>query len=295
MAYQTGSLKNAADLIKQLITVLQAKGWVVDKQTVSDTGQEWYIHNAAGAYYYIRGTSNTSAGTAVLYIAGNTGFDGTKEVFEQPGTTGQGWIYLGSEDDPVISYDAFITSRYCHVVVQTRQNFFNHFGFGVLDKEGDYAGGQYLYRGAQVMPFDHHDNVFDSYVRAELPGETGLTAGWYPFRKTAPRAMGSGAPMFDSLHPDLLAIETSQSALGGVLAPVPVAIYLTTAKKTNLRAGVVPDFCVCHMKGLTPRAKVEVNGEQWMVIPIAHLTLTKPEHWNYADSFTYAYAYRMNA
>lgn len=295
MAYQTGSLKDTVDLIKQLITVLQVKGWVVDKQTTSDSGHEWYIHHAAGGYFYIRGTSNTSDGVAVLFIAGNTGFDGTKEAYEQPGTTGAGWIYLGSEDDPVISYDAFITSRYCHVVTQTRQNSFNHFGFGMLDKEGDYTGGQYLYRGSQTMPFAHHDNIFDSYVRAELPGEAGLTAGWYPFRRNVPRAMGLGAPMYDSLHPDLLAVETSQSALGGVLAPVPNAIYLTTAKKTNLRAGVVPDFCICHMKGLTPRAKVEINSEQWMVIPIAHLALTKPETGHNDDTFTYAYAYRMNA
>ncbi|EBW7149681.1 hypothetical protein DQC40_11710 [Salmonella enterica subsp. enterica serovar Coeln] len=294
MAYQTGSMKDALDLMKQLIPVLQAQGWVVDKQAFSNGNGEWYIHNAAAAYFSITGEESSSSYSS-LGITGNTGFDGTKNAYNQPGSTGLDWVYLGGNDDPVISYDAFITPRYCHVTTQTRQSFFCHFGFGVLDKEGDYTGGQYLYRGSSAFPFDHHAYAGISFVRAELPGETGLTAGWYPFRNTIPRAMGLGGPMYDTLHPDLLAVETSQSALGGVLAPVPNAVYLTTSKNVNMRAGVVPDFCVCHMKGLTPRAKVEINSEQWMVFPVARLTLKKPDEWRNDDTFTYAYALRMNA
>lgn len=295
MAYQTGAMKDSLDLMKQLIPVLQAQGWVVDKQAFSSGNGEWYIHNSAAAYFSIYGEGGSTSGYSSLGIAGNTGFDGTKNTFNQPGSTGMSLFFLGGYNDPVITFDAFITPGYFHVATQTRQNFFCHFGFGVLDKEGDYTGGQYLYRGGSVLPFDHHVNGYDSFVRAELPDETGLTAGWYPFRNTVPRAMGLGGPMYDTLHPDLLAVETSQSALGGVLAPVPNAVYLTTSKRVNMRAGVVPDFCVCHMKGLTPRAKVEINSEQWMVFPVARLTLKKPDEWHNDDTFTYAYALRMNA
>ncbi|ECU9383753.1 hypothetical protein CKQ16_10415 [Salmonella enterica subsp. enterica serovar Newport] len=298
MAYQTGNAKNMAELFPQMITLMKTQGWILDKQGIEpgyDSYTAWYLHHPDVGYFNFHSWGNVD-----LSIQAATGFDGSKTFNQQPGASGECWVYLGDYNQAILSYDLFITSRYCHVVIQGNGNHFYHFGFGTLNKEGTYTGGQYMYMGympagynSGSYPFDHHDTQSGTFVRAELPGETAVNNGWYPFRRGSSRAMGLGAPMMAGDHPDVLAVESSLSVLGGVLAPVPNAIYATTSQNTNIRLGVVPDFCLCHMKGLTPRAKVAVNGEQWMVVPINQLTFTKPTHWD-NGTFTYAYAYRIS-
>ncbi|HAT1683654.1 TPA: hypothetical protein I8Y21_004409 [Klebsiella oxytoca] len=294
MAFQTGNAKNMAELIPQMISLLKTQGWILDKQEgdLNTSGYiTWYIHHPDAGYFNLR-----SWGGKDLRLRGTTGFDGSQSFYQQPGATEEYAVYLGDSNRNMTTYDFFITARYCHVVIQDSDSHFYHFGFGLLNKEGDYTGGQYLYMGSasSIFPFDHHYKYPQgSYVRAELPGETGITSGWYAFYQNSPRAIGLGAPMMGAPHPDILAVESSQSVLGGVLAPVPNAIYVTTSQGACIRLGVVPDFCVCQMQGLTPRAKVAVNGEQWMVVPINRLTFKKPSSWDKEDTFTYAYAFRI--
>ncbi|EHN5173252.1 hypothetical protein KI912_003108 [Salmonella enterica] len=291
MAYQTGTMKNTQDLVSQLVTLMKTQGWHLDKQTADMGGAYWYVHHPDVGYFVF----NTSSGNSLI-LYGTTGFDGSKPALEQPGATRDLNMYLGARGSSLVSYDFFVTSRYAHVVVQGEGDHFYHFGVGILNKEGTWSGGQYVYggSGSGFFPFDHHSMYgSNSLLRAEIPGETGITDGWYTFYQTPPRAMGPGNPMVNGEHPDLLAVETSQSALGGVLAPVPCAIYLTTSQKVTLRPGVVPDFCLCRMAGLTPRARLQINGEPWMVIPINRLTFRRPTSWDQGDTFSYAYAYRV--
>ncbi|EDQ2494091.1 hypothetical protein PK12_004773 [Salmonella enterica subsp. enterica] len=295
MAYQTGTMKNTQDLVDQLIVLMKTQGWVLDKQT-SRYGVTWsYVHHPDTGYFLLETDSDTS-----LLLGGATGFDDRQSAGLQPGSSDTISVYLGpgSPPSPLVSYDFFVTSRYCHVVIQKGDSRFYHCGFGLLDKEGTYSGGQYVYAGYGdgYFPFDHHTQYSGgSWLRAEIPGETGITSGWYPFRKTSPRAIGPGNPMVNGDHPDLLAMESSQSALGGVLAPVPAALYITTSQNITFRAGVVPDFCVCRMQGLTPRAKVQINGEQWMVVPVHRLTFQRPPSGDNNDTSDWAYTFRISA
>ncbi|ECG5643238.1 hypothetical protein E1K64_15960 [Salmonella enterica subsp. enterica serovar Poona] len=294
MAYQTGTAKNTPDLVNQLVTLMKTQGWILNKQeNTYDWGSNWYLHHPDVGYLIFQTASDT---TLLLY--GATGFDGSKKHYEQPGVTQGANPFSGSYGASIVCYDFFVTSRYSHIVIQFSEGYFYHFGTGMLNREGDYTGGQYVYSGAgtSVFPFDHHSEYTGgTTLRALLPGETDVTSGWYNFFQTPPRAMGLGNPPANNGHPDVLAVETSQSALGGVLAPVPQSVYITTSQKLTVRMGVVPDFCVCHMHGLTPRAKVSINGEQWMVIPVSRMTLKRSGALRNGDTFTYAYAFRITA
>lgn len=51
----------------------------------------------------------------------------------------------GIGDGPFPAYYFFESDYYCHVVLEYSTNRFRHFGFGALDKIGDWTGGEYAY------------------------------------------------------------------------------------------------------------------------------------------------------
>lgn len=146
------------DLFTKLSTFLQAQGWTEDN---SDTDR-LEIHNGT-SFVQFRwdevSPNHVSIYSSTAYVAltdpgSHTNDDGMGAI----GTTDADFengrrARLGSAP---IQFWCFAdgTANYAHVVVRVDATRYVHFGFGILDKFGDWTGGEYCY--------GHYDNV-DSF------------------------------------------------------------------------------------------------------------------------------------
>ncbi len=319
MAYQTGAANSVSDLLDKLAIFAAPLGWVIDKFEPGALPQ-LFLHNDKG-YWSLGGVT-----AGHLYGFGNTGYDASKNYYQQPGSSwanhgSYGTYYGAGTTDLVgafVSYDFFGTADYLHVVVQIGAAAFRHFGIGTLLKEGSYAGGQYAYGtrvsgtyagrpdvGYHTYPLNDAVNAtygssyYTAVVRADNLGGSALLPHWYMFGSPGAGvgAFGLGAPVTDLTnrwHPDTLAVTSSQGTLGAIIAPMPNAIIISGADGLRRRIGTVEDFYICRMAGIAPRAKFEINGDTWMIIPPLQYRLTTD---NYTDggnnSYIIGYAYRM--
>jgi hypothetical protein len=158
MAYSTGSATDLADLLSDLNTFATANGWTVDEfDTVAG---DWAIHKNT---VYVSGRWDVSSPVA-LSLHQALGFISTATL---PGNhtddSGHGYKAGASHTNanlvterhvsdlgpgPFLSYHFFendASPAYIHVVAQTAAGVYKHFGFGELDKIGDWTGGEYCY------------------------------------------------------------------------------------------------------------------------------------------------------
>ncbi|RLM23668.1 hypothetical protein BIY29_10225 [Brenneria alni] len=306
MGYQTGTANDVSDLLEKLSIFASTLGWTVDK-FVSGTSPELYLHNADGYWsfgvtrpsssykYALFILGNTGFDNALAWTAqpgsSYTNHGSTSSWFAN--YRGAGTTELVRGAGPFISYDFFGTAQYLHVIVQITAASFRHFGIGTLNREGNYTGGQYTY-GTAYNPFGNsgvdsnpdyntypfcdrtvYGDNFSSAVRADALGDSGSSPYWFLFGATLAGigAIGLGGSVlynsgtYSRRHPDTMAVATSQSQLGAVIAPVPNAIMVIGADGLWRRLGIVPDIAVCRMMGITSRGQLELNGETWMIVP----------------------------
>lgn len=293
MAYQTGTAKTLNELLTKLAEFAQTQNWVIDKAA----NNEIYLHNNVGFWSCgLDGDSNLF----LTYV--NTGFNKSKIVSDQPGTskknayqevnTATSQLHNGN----YVSYDFFGTSQYLHIVVQIEANKFRHFGFGILDKEGVYVGGQYAFGTYITDNYGHYQNSDHAYgfstgaegkqavLRAD--GISGYKkTPWYfapvdisDFNNINKKDYGKylltlgRASMYQdnkTYHPDKLLVDFSQSKFGQTLIPCPHSLIAHGIDGVFRRLGILPDRYECTMVGIQPRQILEIAGERWMIIPSA--------------------------
>lgn len=155
MSYINETVSSLSDLVTKLNTFLTGTpGWTQDQL---DTGNgKWAIHKAGTGYnIYVSFRWDTSTPNHLgIYQA--LGFSGTgTDPGNHTDDSGNGAI---SGTDSVlddqrnvqltnapIQYWAFEDDHYCHVVVEVTEGYYRHFGFGQIDKLGDWTGGEYTY------------------------------------------------------------------------------------------------------------------------------------------------------
>lgn len=300
MAWQTGSAPDAVDLVNQLVPLLQSQGWVIDlHQTVVSyfygTNNYLCFHRADVGYFIFEISQYGFNSLPFTGINGdilltqkidgvNDGVNYQNVNYDAFTNSGYSRVYIaGYEDTPVVSYDFFVTPRYCHLVLLNSEGVYSHAGFGMLNKEGNFSGGQYQYCAKGVSLLGSKNG--DSYLRLDMPGEA---EGWMDFsagyQDDSPRLIGSG-PGND--NPDALAVASSQSQFGNVIAPVSMAVLFRNGERFYRRLGVLPDVAVCRMKDISARTVLTVNGERWMMVPGVSQTG--------ADGDYYGYAYKVDA
>ncbi|OOF65123.1 hypothetical protein [Rodentibacter sp. Ppn85] len=293
MAYQTGTAKTLNELLIKLGEFATQQGWIIDKTE----NNALYLHGKEGFWTLYLSSNNKN-----LLICANTGFDKNKKPYEQPGASRlNAYREINTTTTQInngdyVSYDFFGTAKYLHVVVQIETEKFRHFGFGTLDKEGDYIGGQYAYGTFITDSYGHYQNVDHTYgfsngatgnqavVRADgISGDK--RSPWYfapasvnDFSNLGKAECGryvlslGRASMFEdnyTYHPDRLLILFSQSKFGQALIPCPHSLIAHGIDGVFRRLGTLPDRYECTMTGIQPRQILEINGERWMIIPSA--------------------------
>lgn len=295
MAWQTGSAPTFTDLVNQLVPLLQAHEWVIDlHQTITNdfygTTNDYLCFHRADVGYFIFEINNYGIiSTAFTGINGDIlltrEYDGVNYQYVNTEAfingSGNSWnrTYVAEySDSPVVSYDFFVTSRYCHLVLLNSEGVYSHSGFGMLNKEGNFTGGQYQYHAKNVSLLDSKNST--SCLRLDMPGEA---EGWVSFSAgyvdTYPRLVGSGP---GSDNPDSLAVAGSQSQFGNVIAPVSMSVIFRNSEKFYRRLGVLPDVTVCRMKDISAGTILTINGERWMIVPAVSQAGVNGEFYGYA-------------
>lgn len=322
MAFQTATSSSIDNLMAQLNTFLVANGWTQDHFTAGDPGRAgWNKNSMFVAFQWTDATDN-----GVLAIYQNTSNDDTADVWLSTGDDGQG------ENSTVAS--AFDTGRhvnefagphtaywffeqdanpaYVHIVVEVDAGRFRHFGFGELEKIGDWVGGEYIYGHAwsqQASRIDNPRDVFHWFgmdnsglnganmatmrIRdfpEQAPADVwGRVGAGGPFPQGQDRAGNDRMPILGSWRGGMAYAAFSMLRLSTLTAFKPMAplVYLTrdTGPVPDVMRllGTHPDIRGINMANLDPGETFTVAGETWFVFPWVRkqfLQNDTEESWN---------------
>lgn len=161
MAFDTGSATDLDDLFSTISTFVQSHGWTEDE--LNTTTGCFALHKNS-VYVSFRWDAAGTVNNVSMHQA--LGYTGGNEPGDHPDDSGNGYnattahtdALLDNErcirdlgDGPYPSYFIFENDSgpaYVHVVVEISTDVFRHFGFGELDKFGDWdtaSGGEYVY------------------------------------------------------------------------------------------------------------------------------------------------------
>ena len=148
MAYQTGTSTGTVDLMGKLSTFAQANGWTEDEASAGRLAL-----NRSNVYVSFRWNTTTPSTVGIYQALGwlaatdpgnHTDDSGNGEITDVNNTLDNGrHVELGTGSFP--SYHFFEDDTYIHVVVESAAGEFRHFGFGIIEKIGDWTGGEYAY------------------------------------------------------------------------------------------------------------------------------------------------------
>jgi hypothetical protein len=202
------------------------------------------------------------------------------------------------------------STPYIHVVVEVDPGRYRHFGFGNIEKVGDWAGGEYCYghywaQGASAIDYpnstDHQagfDNGPDSnhgtmrLDGADFPNESSstvwavITSATFLGNDTAgnPRASVIGGARGGPWSHYLAWIPTSNTNAYKPLIPIGVMyVDQATSPYTYNWLGQQPDVAVVNMKNLSPGDEITIGSDTWMVFPWVKKQYTLgdvEESWN---------------
>ena len=326
MAFQTGVTTSIENLLQTLSTFLQANGWTEDFATTGDPGRIAFSKNSMFIAISYSETGGSPAGIMNLYP--NTSNDNSAQVWNSTGDSGgsnltntpnTGNLNVNNIGGPHTAYWFFendANPAYIHVVVEVDTGRFRHFGWGELDKFGDWAGGEYYYGHfwSQGFEIDAPDNTNHNlgldgigsiesrkpFVRAPgLPDLTGpeewLIIGNADVgpngvdRAGNDRYSGSGTGRRGISHA-FTAIEFDRFQAFKPLIPMPVWFTNTSTTPDILKLlGTQPDVRQLNIANLDPGEIITVAGEDWYIFPWVRkqfLQLNTEESWNAG------YAYR---
>lgn len=310
MAYQTASATSPADLLDKLRLFLLSAGWTVDNWADAGANKTLSVHRGS---LYSTFTTLVTGGNATdpapfVGVRGHTGY-GVPEV--APSSI----YYANDMAGPYVGYDFFEgdgeSGPYVHVVVETQAGVFKHFGTGVLNKEGAYDSGQYVYAsrwnytsGQQApsyisspdsayhaAPFDSRSQNTWGAVRADHDGES---PAWRLGQGSANRLIVGYSSGATSTAYSAGTIggpsRASPSALTGrtplwplwCLSPRPSSFYSPI--------GYPPDLRYVRLDNFNPKDLLTLGTDEWKVFPL----IRKNGLLGEPNSGTFGYAYRVN-
>ena len=193
MTIKNEQVSSFTDLITKLDTYLATVGWTserLDTSTAVTTGGEWAMRHTAStnirfaASWDGAGTPNEMAIYQYVdqaYVVGDRpwGQDHDSGNGDSDTTTPEDGRHVILGTSP-IQYWAFTpddAKQYAHIVVEYEAGKFSHFGFGILEKKGDWTGGEYAYGQRNNLSATNNPNrPGASYLidgRCEDNGDTG--------------------------------------------------------------------------------------------------------------------------
>lgn len=152
MAFQTGSATSQENLIGILATFAVAQGWTQDE--LDNTNNRASLHKG-NIYVHFRWSGTEGGGANNIAMYQSLGFTPGNNPDGHPDDSGNGvnGTVLSSErrvsgigDGPFTNYWFFQNTSpdYIYVVLEFSPGLFRHFGFGMIDKVGDWTGGEWV-------------------------------------------------------------------------------------------------------------------------------------------------------
>lgn len=334
MAYQTGTSTTIENLMTQLSTFLVTNGWAQDFFTSGDPGRMGLSKNTIFVAFQWSETADSNSGTLAIYQ--NLSNDDATSVWLSTGDSGNGYpsTVVNNFDTersiqdfagPHAAYHFFeqdANPAYCHIVVEVDTNRFRHFGFGEIEKIGDWTGGEYCYGHTWAqdnISIDKpsaasHVILMDSYgsslsalhlatMHVEGFPEQGVSDKWMIIGKagTFPasgtdRAGENRMSAFGSSRGAIVGGYMSQFRISQLTAfkpllPMPVFMSNTTPSPDTVRfVGSHPDVRLVNMANLDPGQTLSIAGETWFIFPWVRKQYLKNDT---EESWNGGYAYRQ--
>jgi len=324
MAFQTGTSSSIENLLTQLSTFLQANGWTQDffNTITADVGSIGFSKNSI--FVSMQYTEATDGGTMAMYQATAADPSPTTDPWTATGSSGN-----GEESNTLLSLDngrcvnefagphtAYFffendsAPAYIHVVVEVDAGRYRHFGFGEIDKVGDWVGGEYCYGHywnqstsridepkSQFHAFGIDALTFDVNRCATMrvdgyPGEPDPLTEWAAFNDgsggldTAGNARWAAyggwqnSREFSAFH----GFRISEGSAYKPLVPCPVEIVdRSTAPDLIRRVGFQADVRMVNIANLDPGQVISIAGDDWYFFPWVRkqfLINDTEESWN---------------
>lgn len=323
MAFQTGTSSSIENLMTQLSTFLQANGWTQDHFTSGDPGRMGLSKN--NIFVAFQWTEATDGGTLAIYQ--NLSNDNTSSVWLSTGDSGNGVASASATQfdtqrccnvfaGPHTGYFFFENDSnpaYCHVVVEVDAGRYRHFGFGEIDKIGDWTGGEYAYGtfwstsvsfiDDPASQFNHVGfdgngnavgNTFGGTLRVDgHSGEPNANTVWANMyfaasvgldRAGNARWAGQGGWHGSRELYAFGMFPISQAVAYKPLIPVPFEIInFAGSPDAAYRVGYQADVRMCNIANLDPGQIINIAGDNWYFFPYVRKQFLKndtEESWN---------------
>lgn len=330
MAFQTGTSLTIENLMTQLSTFLQANGWTQNFFNSGDPGTIGFSKNQMFVSFQWSETAD-GLGTMALYQARAADQAPTTDPWTATGDSGSGVAsnIVNSFDDglcvnnfagPHTNYWFFeqdSAEAYVHIVVEVDAGRYRHFGFGEIDKIGDWVGGEYIYgiklfQGSQsddpTSPF-HNIGIDSSNSQASTDGGTTIRVEghtgepsaatiWAHFLNSAsvgndragnPRWRGFGGWRYSKEFGSFSWLRLSEASAFKPMFPISLEIINTTGAPDQVyRIGFQPDVRLVNIGNLTPAQIINIAGDNWYFFPIIRkqrLQLNTEESYNWGVAY----------
>ncbi len=319
MSYETGTATDIENLVGKLFTFATNAdpGWTQDE--LDNTNNYGTMHIGSDLYVSFRWdtTPETDLG---LYQS--LGWTASMEPHEQDDDSGNGDTGTPIDTErrvnfqdtgPYTAYHFFASDgapRYIHAVVEVTSGVFRHFGYGTLNKFGDWTGGEYCYGhfwSQSTLNIDEPKAVAHSFG---LDGSHNLNTGatlhveslgsiqganekWMIFGSTTNGGTdtatedrqvcyGGGRGGWWAYHLGWLEVSTINAYKP--LIPIPVMVRdLNTAPDSLYYLGEQPDVALVNMANFNPGDTITVGSDTWFVFPWVRkqkLEVNTEESWN---------------
>ena len=309
MAFQTGTSTSIENLLTQLSTFLQANGWTEEffNTITSDIGSIGFSKNSI--FVSFQYTEATEGGTMAIYQATAADPSPTTEPWTATGDSGNGAASVvptalnasrccnnfAGPHTAFFFFENDASPAYVHVVVEVDAGRYRHFGFGEIDKVGDWVGGEYAYGlfwdqstsridsprsnfHAVAMDAQSFQQTLGGTLRVDgYPGEPDPATIWANVlgdttagndRAGNPRwrAFGGwrGSREFSAFH----GFPISTASAYKPLVPMPIELVdFVPAPDLVRRIGFQVDVRMVNIANLDPGQVVSIAGEDWYFFP----------------------------
>jgi hypothetical protein len=315
VAYEEGTASSQQNLIEKLFTFAQANGWTQDELDVPNKRAalhkdsvfiqlRWDAVNSIALYQSL-GWDGSAPGH-------NPDDSGNGQVSANPLTTERRINAIGS--GPFTAYAFFADASYIHVALEYAAGLYRHMSWGIIEKTGDWDGGEYAAghfwdMSATGLDYNAHAclvdwaNQNDAQIAATihvegLPADFQGSAKWGvvidSLSTGTDRASVSRLPLLGGWREGFL-----QNALGwieanpnnGFVPLLPAQIWRTRRAVTPqqwMYLGELPDIRFVNMQFLNPGDEFVYGGDTWKCFPFVKKSSTT----NAGESGNLGVAYR---
>lgn len=321
MAYSAGAATDIPDLMSKIETFIAANGWTIDE---ADSVSGWPGWHKLACYVQFRydGTTPQANGRS-MGVYQSTGFTGgTVRPGGNPGDSGCGANdQAGTIADSTIDnarcvytigdgpFNYWIFERddgapgvfYIHIVLEVRQGEYRHFGFGKIDRFGDWggnAGGEYCYGHRMEGSFFTTDSQFgldggngNTSTESTDSAASIILGGSYPGKEASDWAViGSNKAKYTGSldranvqrsmvlggmrigpNPSATGIFTGFPGFTGVIPMTSIELfavdYISSPKRTRY-LGAWADVRWCSIANFDAAEEVVIGSDTWVFFPI---------------------------